>query len=43
LRLRETLAARYSARGLPTSPDQVMLVNGAVSGFALVLRLLTGP
>ncbi|WP_158699304.1 aminotransferase class I/II-fold pyridoxal phosphate-dependent enzyme, partial [Cronobacter dublinensis] len=33
----------YGARGLPTSPDQVMLVNGAVSGFALILRLLTGP
>ncbi|EPW7975686.1 PLP-dependent aminotransferase family protein [Cronobacter turicensis] len=43
LRLRQTIAARYGARGLPTTPDQVMLVNGAVSGFALVLRLLTGP
>ncbi|EOW6618353.1 PLP-dependent aminotransferase family protein [Cronobacter dublinensis] len=43
LRLREIIAARYGARGLPTSADQVMLVNGAVSGFALVLRLLTGP
>lgn len=41
--LRATLAKRYNARGLPTSPEQVMIVNGAVSGFSLLLRLLTGP
>lgn len=41
--LREAIAARYTARGLPTRIDEVMVVNGAVSGFALVLRLLTGP
>ena len=41
--LRAAIAERYCARGLPTREDQVMVVNGAVSGFALVLRLLTGP
>lgn len=43
LALREAIAARYSARGLPTRADEVMVVNGAVSGLALVLRMLTGP
>lgn len=41
--LREAIARRYSERGLPTSSDEVMIVNGALSGFALVLRLFTGP
>jgi Transcriptional regulators containing a DNA-binding HTH domain and an aminotransferase domain (MocR family) and their eukaryotic orthologs len=41
--LRETIAARYSSRGLPTRADEIMVVNGAVSGLALVLRMLTGP
>nr|WP_318382542.1 PLP-dependent aminotransferase family protein [uncultured Enterobacter sp.] len=41
--LREVIARRYTARGLPTCADEVMVVNGAVSGFALILRLLTGP
>lgn len=41
--LREAIAGRYTARGLPTRADEVMVVNGAVSGFALVLRMMTGP
>ncbi|CAM6656093.1 PLP-dependent aminotransferase family protein [Klebsiella michiganensis] len=41
--LREAIAHRYSERGLPTRSDEVMIVNGALSGFALVLRLFTGP
>ncbi|KAE9710400.1 aminotransferase class I/II-fold pyridoxal phosphate-dependent enzyme, partial [Escherichia coli] len=41
--LREAIAARYTARGLPTRADEVMVVNGAVSGFALILRMMTGP
>ncbi len=41
--LREAIAARYTARGLQTHADEVMVVNGAVSGLALVLRMLTGP
>ena len=43
LPLREAIASRYAARGLPTRPEEIMVVNGAVSGLALVLRLLTGP
>ncbi|MBS1206600.1 MAG: DNA-binding transcriptional regulator [Proteobacteria bacterium] len=43
LPLREAIAARYAARGLPTHADEVMVVNGAVSALALVLRMLTGP
>ncbi len=30
--LREAVAASYEARGLPTSPDQVMVVPGALAG-----------
>lgn len=41
--LRESLARHYCARGLPTTADEIMVVNGAVSGLALILRLLTGP
>lgn len=41
--LRETIARRYADRGLPTGPDEIMVVNGAVSGLALLLRLMTGP
>jgi len=41
--LREAIARRYCARGLPTTADEIMLVNGALSGLALILRYLTGP
>ncbi|MFE8150523.1 PLP-dependent aminotransferase family protein [Brenneria goodwinii] len=41
--LRRTIARRYTARGLPTTAEQIMVVNGAVSGFSQILRLLTGP
>ncbi|MEV0065567.1 MULTISPECIES: PLP-dependent aminotransferase family protein [unclassified Amycolatopsis] len=41
--LRERIAERYTARGLPTSPDQVMLTAGAYSAFVLCLRMLAGP
>lgn len=41
--LRHVIAQRYVERGLPTNADQIMIVNGALSGFGLVLRLLTGP
>lgn len=43
LALREVIAERYCARGLPTDADEIMIVNGALSGLGLVLRLLTGP
>lgn len=32
--LRAIIARRYSERGLPTQADEVMIVNGALSGFA---------
>ncbi|AJZ88448.1 DeoR faimly transcriptional regulator [Klebsiella michiganensis] len=41
--LREAIAHHYASRGLPTTPDQIMVVNGAVSGLGLILRLFTGP
>jgi DNA-binding transcriptional MocR family regulator len=41
--LRELIAARFTARGVATRPDQVLVTNGALHGLDLVLRLLTGP
>jgi len=38
--LREAVAASYAARGLPTSPDQVMIVPGAQAGVAISARAL---
>lgn len=42
-RLRQAIAADYVRRGLPTTPDQIMVTTGAQHGFALLLRLLAGP
>ncbi|WP_293906349.1 PLP-dependent aminotransferase family protein [Phenylobacterium sp.] len=41
--LRQTIAERYSRRGLPTTADQIMVTNGAQHALALMLRLLAGP
>ncbi|MGW4484002.1 MocR-like transcription factor YczR [Amycolatopsis sp. NPDC004368] len=41
--LRERIAERYTARGLPTAPEQVMVTAGAYSAFVLCLRMLAGP
>lgn len=41
--LRERIAERYTARGLPTNPAQVMITGGAHHAFLLALRLLAGP
>jgi DNA-binding transcriptional MocR family regulator len=41
--LRERLAARYTARGLLTTPDQILVTNGAHIALAMALRLFTGP
>ncbi|WP_090094550.1 PLP-dependent aminotransferase family protein [Lentzea jiangxiensis] len=41
--LRQRIADRYTARGLPTSPDQVVVTSGAQHAWALVLRLFAGP
>ena len=41
--LREAVADSYVARGLPTSPEQVMVVPGALAGVAIAARALLGP
>jgi DNA-binding transcriptional MocR family regulator len=41
--LRDAIAQRFSARGVPTAPEQIMITNGALHAFDLLLRLLTGP
>lgn len=41
--LRQTIAERYSRRGLPTTTDQIMVTTGAQHALALMLRLLAGP
>ncbi|WP_438387175.1 PLP-dependent aminotransferase family protein [Actinopolyspora saharensis] len=41
--LRERIAERFEARGLATTPDQVMITNGAQHAFALILRSLVTP
>ncbi len=38
--LREAVAEAYAARGLPTSPDQIMVVPGAQAGVAITARAL---
>jgi DNA-binding transcriptional MocR family regulator len=40
--LREAIAARYTARGLPTDPEQVMVTIGAQHAIALLARTLLG-
>jgi DNA-binding transcriptional MocR family regulator len=41
--LRQVIAERYTRRGLPTTPDQVMVTSGAQHALALMIRLLCGP
>jgi DNA-binding transcriptional MocR family regulator len=41
--LREALAARYTERGLPTDPDEVMVTSGALAGLAIATRALLSP
>lgn len=38
--LRAALAARYTRRGVPTSPDEILVTNGAQHALGLVLTLL---
>jgi len=40
--LRELLAQWYDARGLPTSPEQVVVTAGALAGVALAARAFAG-
>lgn len=41
--LREMLAQRYSDRGLPTDPEQIIVTSGALGGISLLARTLLGP
>ena len=41
--LREAIAARYAARGLPTDPDQILVTLGAQHALRLLLSLLVAP
>lgn len=40
--LREAVARDYAARGLPTAPEQVVVVAGALAGVAVAARALLG-
>lgn len=40
--LREAIARRYDERGLPTSPEQIVVTPGALAGTAIAARTLTG-
>jgi DNA-binding transcriptional MocR family regulator len=41
--LRAAVAASFVARGLPTTPEQIMITSGVQHAFDLVQRLLLGP
>lgn len=41
--LRAAIADRFVARGLPTTPDQILVSNGAMHAYDLLVRLLIGP
>jgi len=41
--LRVAVAERFGARGLPTMADQILITQGALHGWDLMLRALTRP
>jgi DNA-binding transcriptional MocR family regulator len=41
--LREAVARRYTARGLPTAPEQIFVTSGAQHALDLLLRCLVSP
>ncbi|HEY6887859.1 MAG TPA: PLP-dependent aminotransferase family protein, partial [Solirubrobacter sp.] len=41
--LRAAIATHLTGRGLPTSPEQVLVTAGALHAFTLLLRVLAGP
>lgn len=41
--LRTAIARRYDERGLPTSPDQIMVTSGAQQAWRLLLEVLVSP
>ncbi|MCX5210132.1 PLP-dependent aminotransferase family protein [Kitasatospora sp. NBC_00240] len=40
--LQEAVARRFTARGLPTTPDQILITTGAMSALHLLQRTLLG-
>ena len=43
LRLRRAVADRYTACGVPTRPEQILITHGAQQAMTLVIGLLTAP
>ncbi|MBX7450297.1 PLP-dependent aminotransferase family protein [Mycolicibacterium sp. 3033] len=43
LPLREAIAERYCARGLPTDPDEIMVTTGALHAIGLILATYSQP
>ncbi len=41
--LRELLAQRYTDRGLPTDPDQIVITNGALGAISLTAHTILSP
>lgn len=41
--LREAIAERYCARGLPTEPDEIVVTTGALHAIGLILATYTQP
>jgi DNA-binding transcriptional MocR family regulator len=41
--LQEAVAETYGARGLPTEPEQILVVPGALSALMIVAQALVGP
>jgi DNA-binding transcriptional MocR family regulator len=41
--LREVVADRYTSRGLPTRPEQILITNGTQHALDLVIRLYVHP
>jgi DNA-binding transcriptional MocR family regulator len=41
--LREAIAARYTQRGVPTRPSEILVTTGGQQALALLAKLLVGP
>ncbi len=41
--LRETLAALYSSRGVPTAPENILVTSGSASAVSLIARTFLAP
>lgn len=41
--LRRSIALRYMTAGVPVSPDEIIITNGALEGLSLALQAITQP